>query len=203
MPLPRLEVTVRNTTTDIERLETFRTSSQSLAPVHQHLIAELIMLRLFSVVESAIEDMACKLVAGAPYVNGTYPSRFYPAKSMSGARAAMLMHGRPSTKSFLRWGSAKDIRDSTSHVLDAKEPFIVSVQVHGNILTEMRKVRNFLAHRSSNARQGYREVVRAVYGANSRVRIEAFLTSRQRRPVAKVDEYLSTAILMISDLAKG
>ena len=203
MPAPRVDVTVRNTNTDIERLETFRTNSQSLAPVHQYLIAELIMLRLFSIIESAIEDLACKLVAGATYVNGTLPGRLLPANSMHDARSAMLTYGRPKTKSYLRWTSVKDIRDSTSRVLISTDPFITYTQAHGNILSEMRKVRNFLAHRGPTARQGYREVVRVVYGANSRVRIGAFLTSRQRHSVAKVDEYLTKAKIMISDLARG
>ena len=202
MPAPQVEVTVRNTTTDIERLETFRTDSQSLVPEHQYLIAELIMLRLFSILESAIEDVACKLVAGAPYLNGIHPARLFTANSMDSARSAMLTHDRPKRKTYLRWTSVKDIRDSTSKVLKSTDPFISNTRAHGNILSEMRKVRNFLAHRSPNARQGFREVVRVVYGANSRVSIEAFLTSH-RRPIAKIDGYLATAKIMISDLAKG
>ena len=203
MPAPSVEVTVRNTTDDIIRLEKFRTESQSLAPAHQHLIAELIMLRLFSIIETAIEDLACKLVAGSPYVNGTHPTRLFTANSVDGAKSAMLTHGRTKKKNYLRWTSVKDIRDSTSEVLNSTDPFIVYAQVHGNILSEMRKVRNFLAHKSARARQDYRDVVRVVYGANSRVRVQAFLTSRRRRPVAKVDEYLVTAKVMVSDLARG
>ena len=202
MPAPRVEVTVRDTTTDIERLETYRTDSQSLAPKHQYLIAELIMLRLFSIIESAIENVACKLVAGAPYLNGTHPARLFTANSMNGAMSAMLTHGRPKARNYLRWTSVEDIRDSTSLVLHSTDPFITNTRAHSNILNEMRKVRNFLAHRSPKARQDFREVVRVVYGANSRVKISAFLTS-PRHPIAKVDEYLATAKIMISDLAKG
>jgi len=203
MPLPRVEVTVRNAIAEIERLETYRTDSQSLAPEHQYLLAELIILRLFSIIDSTIEDLACKLVAGAPYVNGTHAGRLFSAKSMGGARSAMLTYGRPNPKNHLRWTTIRDIRDSTSQVLNSADPFITYARVHGAILNEMRKVRNFAAHRSPQARQGYREVVRVVYGANSRVKIGAFLTSRKRRSVAKVDEYLSTAKIMISDLAGG
>ena len=204
MPAPRVEVTVRDTITDIERLEKFRTNSQSLDPVHQYLIAELIVLRLFSIIESAIEDIACKLVAGAPYANGIHPARLFSARSRQGARLAMLRHGRRKSKSFLRWTSVRDIRESTSKVIKSTDPFISYAQAHGNILSEMRMVRNFLAHRRGpKARQGYKEVVRVVYGANSRVRIEAFLTSRRSRPVAKVDEYLATAKIVVSELAGG
>ena len=203
MAAPRVEVTVRETTTDIERLENFRADSQSLAPIYQYLVAELIMLRLFAIIEGAIEDIACKLVAGAPYVNGNCPARLVAVKSKDSARLAMLTHRRPKTRTYLRWTSAKDIRDSTSKVLKSTDPFITYAQAHANILSEMRKVRNFLAHRGPKARQDYRDVVRLVYGANSRVRIGAFLTSRERRHVAKVDEYLATGKVMVSDLAGG
>ena len=203
MPMPRVEVTVRDSNADIERLETYRAASKCLAPIYQYLIAELIMLRLFSIIESATENVACKLVAGAPYLNGTHPARLITAKSMDGAMLAMREHDRPKAKSRLRWTSVRDIRDSTSQVLSSSDPFIVYAQAHGYILSEMRKVRNFLAHRSPDSRRGYREVVRIVYGANSKIRIGAFLTSRQRRPVAKIDEYLVTAKVIISDFARG
>ena len=202
MAVPRVDVTVRNTTLGLERLERFRADSQSLAPEHQHLIAELIMHRLFTIVDSAIEDLACKLVAGGSYLNGTQPARLFTAKSMDGAKSAMLTHGRRRARKYLQWTSAGAIRDSTRQVLDGREPFIVYAQAHGYLLNEMRKVRNFLAHKSPEARQNYRDVVRAVYGANSRVSIQVFLTSR-RRPVPKVDEYLATSKILISDLARG
>ena len=169
MAAPRVEVSVRNAILDIERLEQFRIDSQALEPVVQYLIAELIMLRLFSIIESTIEDIACKLVAGAFYLNGLYPARLCSARSMAGAKAAMLSYGRSKSKYYLKWTSVGDIRESTSKVLDAADPFMTYAEVHGNVLNEMRKVRNFLAHRGARARKGYREVVRVVYGANSRL----------------------------------
>ena len=202
MPAPRLEVTVRDATKGLSRLAKFRAESKSLSPMHQYLIAELIMLRLFSILENAIEDLACKLVAGAPYANGIHPARLYTAKSMDDARQAMLSR-RAKPLSKLRWNRVKDIRESTSTVLSPAEPFIKYAQVHGNRLNEMRQVRNYVAHRSSDSRTGYKQVVRSIYGANSRVKVEAFLTSQQRRPVAKIDEYLATAGIIISELAKG
>ena len=203
MPTPRVEITVRNTTNDIGRLEQLRSDSQPLEPVLQHVIAELIMLRLFSIIESSIGEIACKLVAGALYISGNRANRLVGAKNMAGADTVMRTHGRSKARRYLQWTSISEIRESTKRVLDSTEPFIVHAQAHGHMLSEMKKVRNFLAHRSPSARQGYREVVLAVYGANSRVKIGAFLTSRQRRPVSKIDEYLAIAKLMVGDLAKG
>ena len=203
MPTPRLDVTVRDATVGLSRLEKFRANSKSLPPIYQYMIAELIMLRLFSIVEIAIEDLACKLVAGAPYTNRTHPARLYTAQSMNGARQAMLSYGRSKPLSKLQWTRVRSIRESTSKVLSPAEPFIKYAQVHGNRLDEMRRVRNYVAHRSADSRKEYQQVVRSSYGANSRVRVEVFLTSRQRRPVAKIDEYLATARIMISELAQG
>ena len=151
----------------------------------------------------SIRNSDCILYPGAGTVVLIRPAQTFYERIKDGARLAMLTYGRPKTKSYLRWTSVRNIRDSTSQVLKPTDPFITYAQAHGNILSEMRKVRNFLAHRGPNARQGYKEVVRVVYGANSRIRIEAFLTSRRRRPVAKVDEYLATAKIVVSDLARG
>ena len=203
MALPRLVVTVRDSVAAIERLERFRIQSQGMRADHQYLIAELIMLRLFAILEAAIENLACKLGAGATYINGVSPNRIYNAQSVRGARDAMEHPSGTSERITLRWTSSRDVRKSTSGVLESNEPFLTNVGKHASILTEMRKVRNFLAHRSSNSRSGFKEVVRSVYGANSRVRVEAFLTSQRKRPVAKIDEYITSTKVMIQDLAYG
>ena len=203
MALPRLEVTVRDTDSAISQLEKFRFDALTLEPKFQYLIAALVMLRLFSILEAAIEEVACKLVAGAPYTNGIHPTRLVPARSIEGAKLAMLNHGRQRPKYFLRWTSVSDIRDSTLNVLPSNEPFLNYAQRYANVLSEMRKVRNFLAHRSNQSRSGYRQVVRSVYGASSRVSVEAFLTSSRGRPRAKIDEYLSATKIMVSELARG
>ena len=203
MANPRLSVTVREASHGIARLERFRLTSQHLSPTHQYLIAELIMLRVFAILEAAIENLACKLVAGATYTNGSSPVRLVVARSVRGARYTMEDPTGIGQTISLRWTSSRDIRRSTSAALSPADPFLNNVGKHANILTEMRKVRNFIAHRSASSRRGYKEVTRSVYGANSRIRVEAFLTSRRKRPVAKIDEYLTSTRVMINDLANG
>lgn len=203
MPTPSLATTLRDTGVGIGNLERYRFDSKVLDPRYQHFIAELITLRLFSILEGAIADIAYKLVAGAAYLNGNQPIRLTTANSMASARTAMLNYGRAKPRQNLRWTKAKDIRDSTSNVLPATESFITYARAHGHILDEMRKVRNYIAHRNADSRKGYRQVVRAIYGANSKVNSGAFLASDRRRSVAKVDEYLTNAKVIISDLAKG
>ena len=203
MPTPNLSVTVREATAAIARLENFRADSRTLSAMHQHLIAELLMLRLFAILEFSIENLACKLVAGATYLNGDPPNRLVLARSLQAARSAMETHDRINGKITLRWTSSRDIRKSTSTVLCGTDPFLNNTSRHAHILTEMRKVRNYLAHKSASSRKGYREVLRSIYGANRLVRVESFLTSPRRHSPTKIDQYLASTRVIISDLAMG
>ena len=192
-----------DTGSDIINLERFRFDSKGLEPRYQFFIAELITLRLFAILESAIANIAYKLVAGAAYLNGNHPIRLFTANSMAGARSAMLNYRRSNPRQNLRWTKSRDIRDSTSNVLPATESFITYAQAHGHVMDEMRKVRNYIAHRNADSRLGYRQVVRATYGANINIQSGAFLASTRRRTVAKVDEYITISKIIITDLVKG
>jgi len=203
MPRPSLATTLHNTTSSVDYLAYHRTQSKELHSTYQYFIAEMIMLRLFAILENAIAEVAYKLVAGAPYLNGKHPKRCFVANSITGARAAMLTHGRAKPRQNLSWTKATYIRESTSNVLPESEPYIASSRAHGNILDEMRKVRNYAAHRNATSRKEYRQVVRASCGANAQLSIGAFLVSQQRWPISKVDYYLTTSKIMINDLVSG
>lgn len=203
MPTPSLAITLRDTGTGLNNLERFRSDSKELEPRYQYFIAELMMLRLFAIMEGAIADIAYKLVAGATYLNGTEPIRLFSANSMASARAAMLNYGRQNARQNLRWTKSKDIRDSTSTVLPPTESFIRYARENGHLLDEMRKVRNYIAHNNADSRSGYRQVIRLTYGANSKVSSGVFLVSIRRQSVAKIDEYIANARIIIADLVNG
>ena len=203
MPVPRLDITLRDTRRGIDYFATYRSDSRDLAPRYQYFIVELIMLRLFAIMENAIADVAYKLVAGAAYINGNKPRRCFSASSIAGARTAMLAYGRSKPRQNLSWSKSKYIRESTSRVLASTESYLTYAQVHGGTLDEMRKVRNFIAHRNSTSRRGYKQVVRATYGANSKVGVGPFLVSDQRSSTAKIDSYLLAVKIIIADMANG
>ncbi len=203
MPVPRLDITLRDTRRRIDYLANFRSDSRDLAPRYQYFIAELIMLRLFAMMENAIADVAYKLVAGAVYINGNKPRRLFSASSIAGARTAMLTYGRSKPRQNLSWTKYKYIKESTSTVLESTEIYLTYAQVHGGTLDELRKVRNFIAHRNSTSRIGYKQVVLATYGANSKIDVGPFLVSEQRSSPAKIDSYLLTVKIIIADLANG
>lgn len=203
MPTPKLNITVRNSHQAIDKLNSFRVESQSLDAKYQHFISEMIMLRLFSIFEDSVAEIAYKLASGAVYSNGTPPSLTIQAGSMSGARGLFLNHGRAKPVQNLKWTKSRFIRESVQHVIDSADPFISSAQRNGNIIEEMRKVRNVLAHNTTSARNDFKRVVRLAYGANVSITPGAYLTSIRRTTRCNLDRYLSSTKIVLVDLTSG
>jgi hypothetical protein len=203
MPTPKLQITIRNSHQAIDKLNLFRRESESLEAKYQHFIAEMIMLRLFSVLEDSVAEIAYKLASGAVYTNGSLPTLMAQAGSIMGARGLFLNHGRSRPVQNLKWTKSKFIQQSVQYVISNTDPFISSAQRNGNIINEMRKVRNILAHRNTSARNDYREVVRQVYGANVHIVPGAFLSSTRRTAVSNLDRYLSSTKLVLVDMVSG
>lgn len=161
------------------------------------------MIRLFSIFESSVAETAYKLASGAHYSNGTAPRLATRAGSISGARGLLLSYGRPKPVQNLSWTKAEYIRKSVQHVIDPTDPFVMSAQRNGNVIDEMRKVRNVLAHNTTSARTDFRRVVRMVYGANINITPAAFLSSTKRTRMCNLDRYLASAKAVLSDMATG
>ena len=203
MPTPKLQITIRNSRQAIDKLSLFRRESQSLEAKYQHFIAEMIMLRLFSIFEDSVAEIAYKLASGATYANGILPTLASQAGSMMGARGLFLSHGRTRSVQNLKWTKSKYIRESVQYVISTTDPFILSAQRNGNIIDEMRKVRNVLAHNTTSARSEYKKVVRQAYGANVQIVPGAFLSSTRRTAVCNLDRYLSSTKLILDDMVSG
>lgn len=203
MRVPRLEISVRNATNSIDLLQSFKNDSEELEAKYQHFISEMIMLRLFAIFEDIVAEIAFKLAAGATYLNGSTPTLTTQANSIAGARGLFLSHGRPAAVQYLKWTKARYIRESVQHVIPATESYVRNAQAHGHLIEEMRKVRTVLAHRSTSARKGFRQVIRTVYGANVGITTGAFLTSTRRSRICNLNRYLASTKVVLNDLAKG
>lgn len=203
MPTPKLQITIRNSHQAIDKLSLFRRESENLEAKYQHFIAEMIMLRLFSIFEDSVAEIAYKLASGAVYVNGGFPVLTSQAGSMVGARGLFLSHGRTKPVQNLKWTKPKYIRESIQHVISTADPFILSTQRNGNIIDEMRKVRNVLAHNTTSARIEYKKVIRQAYGANVHIIPGAFLSSTRRTAVCNLDRYLTSTKLVLVDMVSG
>jgi len=203
MPIPKLQITIRNSHRAIDKLSLFRRESENLEAKYQHFIAEMIMLRLFSIFEDSVAEIAYKLASGAVYANGGHPALASQAVSMVGARGLFLSHGRIKPVQNLKWTKSKYIQESVQHVISTADPFISSAQRNGNIIDEMRKVRNVLAHNTTSARTEYKKVIRQAYGANVHIVPGAFLSSTRRTTVCNLDRYLLSAKIVLVDMVSG
>ncbi len=159
---------IRQTTATALTLATHIRSVDSLPRVY---VAEMITVRLYSLFEAIIEDSACRLICGAKYCDGSSPllQRPHPTQGFERARDAMCTFGRPDPekeKFQLRWGRAREIRKNLEYLFSPREHFIHTVVGHGQFISDLRKMRNHIAHGSVGTRRKFNEVVRNYYGAN-------------------------------------
>ena len=153
----------------IETALTLVTRLQSIDGLPRIYIAEMIAVRLFSLFEAIVEDSACRLICGAKYCDGSSPMlhRSRPTKGFERARDAMRTFNRPNPNKFqLRWGKAADIKENLEYLFPVREHFIDTIVGHGGFISDLRKVRNHVAHGNAGTRRRFDEVVYNYYGAN-------------------------------------
>lgn len=131
----------------------------------QKLLAELVMLRLFDELQEAIAGVAVRLACGTPYADGTLPQLLTaPGRSTSTARRLFETVGR--TKPVApRWSKTSFINRTTKHVLDPSDPFTSVCNANTLVISEMRAVRNRIAHANASSRREFAQVVQRHYGA--------------------------------------
>lgn len=204
MGRPSVSTTYNSSIRDINILASYINSYQNLEARYQYLVSEVVMLRLFAVVEIAIADVALKLACGASYLNGTAPSVLIPCRSRDDAAFKMLNQrpkkGRPR---FLRWTKENLIQDSIRYVLDTADPFFVSVQNNSLLLNEMRIIRNKVAHRDTTTKADYLAELARIYSANINLPVGAFLTSTSRHKQSNIERYILSAPILLRDLVNG
>lgn len=205
MPTPSLVITLRRADSFIDKLHTHKADATAarIEPKYQYFIAEMIMLRLFSIFEHSVAEIAFKLASGARYTNGNQPILNAHAKSMAGARTLFLSHARPRTIQNLKWTTAHHISNSVQHVIPTTESFLRNARAHGAIIDEMRRVRNVLAHNSTTAKNDYLQVVRQSYGANIGISVGKFLTTARNQPTCKIERYILSTKIILAELARG
>lgn len=205
MAQPLLSNSVNKAVREIDKLQKYKNESEYLEAKYQHFISEIIMLRLFSVFEDYVADIAYKLAAGAEYLNGAKPSlNVVAARSVVASRTLFLTYGRSKSIQNLKWTKSKFIKDSVQHVIPITESFVINAQKHGAIINEMRVVRNVLAHNSTSAKVDFKDVVRIVYGVNiSNMTAGAFLTSTRRKTPCNLNRYIQSTKIVLNELASG
>lgn len=203
MARPNLNITIQSSLRQIDKLHEHQIDCERLEAKYQHFIGEMIMLRLFSIFEDTIAELAYKIAAGASYLDGSFPSLIVKSKTTQNSRALFLNHGRNKALDNLKWTKPKFIKNSVENVIPANESFIRNVQAYGQIIDEMRKVRNTLAHNSQSARLEFKEVIRQIYGFNKTVSPGAFLISKKHHRICNLSRYITSTKVLLSQIARG
>ena len=99
------------------RLSSLIISLNNLSIGHRKLVAEIIMVRLFLMVENTIQSACAKLLCGATYLDTSQPLRLVLAKSSKHAFDLMQNHARTKPKKSLSWNQSSEIRDNLRNTL--------------------------------------------------------------------------------------
>jgi len=79
----------------------------------------------------------------------------------------------------------------------------VNAQAHGQIIDEMRKIRNALAHNSPSARTEFKDVLRIIYGVNKNISPGVFLISKRHHSTCNLTRYISSTKIVLQTMAGG
>lgn len=203
MPAPRIQTAYNNALKDISIVENYRRKSLSLQPQFQGFIAEMLMLRLFNILEKAVFDISCRVACGAQYNNGVIPVPTVLASSLSDAVSLFKNYNRATPYNHIQFTNVSNTNDSIKNVIPITEPFRQNLSNYGNQFEEMRNVRNQIAHRTSSTYAKYRSVIVRRYGSALKLKTAVFLTSTTREHIPVLDQYVTIVKLMINDLSKG
>ena len=203
MPAPRIQTAYDKAIRDISFVENYRIKSLSLQPQFQGFVAEVLMLRLFSILEKAVLDISCRVACGAQYTNGITPTPVVIANTLDDAINKFKNYNRTRSLNFLQFSNVSYTNDAIKYVIPTTEPLRQNLNHYGVEFEEMRNVRNHIAHRTSSTYSKYKNVIMRRYGSALKLRTSVFLisTTRELRPV--IDQYVTTVKLMLTDMTKG
>lgn len=203
LPPPSLRVTQERAEKSINRLLIVRNDMRDLPARTQYLLAEILLIRLASVLEDFISESALKIACGTVYIDGSTAALRYQARSMADARNAMLTRNRARTVPNLRWTRAKYIRESVQHVIEPFDHFVETCEHFGATWAELFKVRTFAAHRSTSSRENFKSVIRNTYGQMRKMELGQFLLSPQWVERPNIDRYALTAQVFVKQLVRA
>jgi len=190
---------------DIQILSSYVVQASNLEAKYQYVVSEVVMLRLFSIMETSIGEIALRLACGSPYRNGNAPALIHQCTSINDAIGNMISLSRTRRQRlrFLKWTNENDIKHCIQFVLNTNDKFFTEIQNNSAIIEEMRFVRNHIAHRNSDTAKKYYTVLSGIYNANIRISLGAFLTSKARHTQSNIEKYILTIPIILDDITKG
>jgi hypothetical protein len=187
------------------RLANLLASTVTLAPAHRKLVAEIALLRLAILIENSMKQVFCKLICGALYIDGTVPALLLPQRNIPAALSAMQTFSRKKKRYRLPWNDGAEIRDNVTHLIGRTDPCYLRLVTYAAFLTEIRYIRNHIAHRNENSRANFVKLIRKYYGASvPGVTCGNLLVSPRvspRRPL--IETYIILANIMMKEIVQA
>jgi hypothetical protein len=204
VPIPSFEVDWRTYQAETQRLQTLLPSLPALPPAHRKLVAEIVMVRLFLLLENTIASAGAKMLCGANYLDSTQPKKLVSARSVIAAKALMRCYRRKRPRRYLSWTKSQDIQDNLSQALDPTDPFFTVIGKHGALLTEMRYVRNHIAHSNSGTRVNFRKVILQYYGGLKQgITPGLLLLTSALGPTIILERYIVSSRVVVRELLRA
>lgn len=201
--MARLQPDYRTFYEETDRLLALLGSTTQLGAMHRKVIAEIVHLRLATLIENHVKIIFSKLCCGTPYIDGSAPILLVRQTSAAAALHAMRTLNRPK-EIGLSWNDGPRIRDSVVHIIDPTEHCITVIRNFGSHFTDMRYVRNHIAHRNDGSRANFRKLVRRYYGANvPGITAGTLLLSPRVSAPSLVEVHIRTSRTLIKDLLKA
>lgn len=203
--MPRLSITAsyNNAINQLNITGRYLAKSRCLSAEMQGFVAEMLLLRLFSILETCIRDVAIKVACGTPYRNGINSTPTIRCKSVNDAIEKFKNEGREKSIQNLRFANVSQTNESIKYVINEREPFRVTLSKYGSIYEEMRCVRNHIAHRTQSTSINYKKIVKQRYGANYIIKTSSFLISSKRDGRVRIDDYIRTIRILINEITNG
>jgi hypothetical protein len=174
-----------------------------LPVMHQKLVVEIVLLRLFSLFENFVASVTLKLVCGATYADGSCPTLLAQSRSSISARILLQDYHRTRPGHQLKWSKACEIKENVRYVIDHTDNLIMTVDRNGSIIDELRRVRNRIAHNNTQSRINYREVVRRHYGAYLNNITPGMLLLTSRKHPVLIEQYIKQERILVKDITKA
>jgi len=202
--MPSLYTTYCAFTSAADKLSVLLSGISTLPPLHRKLVAELILLRLFSLLVDTIQSTAAKLLCGAHYLDGTLPHTLIPsAKSNTAALELIRTHGRAKPLKYLKWNMPSQVYDNVQYVIHHNDNICAAVTVHALHFKHMCLIRHHIAHSQAHTRKLYRDVVQHYYGAYLPAMTPGRLLMSARHSPSILARYISFSRIFVKQMLKA
>jgi hypothetical protein len=201
--MARLDVEHRSFFKETDRLLDLLVSMSQLSATHRKIIAEITHLRLVFLVENHLKRIFSKLCCGAPYLDTSSPQLLARQRSATAAIQAMQQLNRAKAIN-LAWNDGPSIRRNVEHIVNLSDHSISIVKNNGSFLTELRYIRNHIAHRNDGTLRNFQKIVKNYYGATVPSISSGLLLLSPRVSVPPLIEvHVKTSRILIKDIVKA